>query len=122
MLKCAYERTYYEKAPMISNIFSRETYRKQLQLEIAREAKVNAEAVIIDVPTVLSVPYHRSILKESMDIPVFLRTQEGNKIPQRLDEISKIIETLKGFMNIMRVYTNENDRAKVRTAAAKMLR
>ncbi len=121
MLKCVYEKTFYEKAPMISNIFSRATYRQQLQLEIATEAKVNAEAVIIDVPTVLSVPYHSSILKESMDIPVFSRTPEGNKIPQCLHETSKIIETLKGFMNILRVYTNEKDRRKVRAAAAKML-
>ena len=121
MLKCAYERAFYEKDSMISNIFSRETYRNQLKLEIAREAKVNAEAVIIDVPTVMSVPYHRSILTKSMEIPVFSRTPEGNKIPQRLGEISKIIETLKGFINIMRVYTNENYRKKVGAAAAKML-
>jgi HD superfamily phosphohydrolase len=121
MLKCAYEKTFYEKDTMVSNIFSRETHRKQLQSEIAREAKVDAETVIIDVPTVPSVPYEHSVLMESMEIPVFYKTQEGKKIPQRLSEISRIFETLKGFMNILRVYANEEDREKVSVAATKIL-
>jgi HD superfamily phosphohydrolase len=121
MLKCAYEKTFYEKDTMVSNIFSRETYRKQLQEEIAREAKVETEAVIIDVPTVPSVPYEHSVLTERMEIPVFYRTQEGEKIQQRLSEISKIFETLKGFINILRVYTYEEKREKVSAAATKIL-
>jgi hypothetical protein len=121
MLKCAYEKTFYEKDTMVSNIFSRETYRKQLQEEIAREAKVETEAVIIDVPTVPSVPYEHSVLTERMEIPVFYRTQEGEKIQQRLSEISKIFETLKGFINILRVYTYEEKREKVGAAATKIL-
>jgi len=121
MLKCAYERTFYEKDTMISNIFGREAYRRQMQVEIAKEAGVDVEAVIIDVPTVPSVPYHHAVLMESMEIPVFYRTQTGAKSLQRLSEISKIFETLKGFMNILRVYTNETDRAKVERATAKIL-
>jgi HD superfamily phosphohydrolase len=56
MLKCAYERTFYEKDTMISNIFGREAYRRQVQTEIACEATVEVEAEVIDVPTVPSVP------------------------------------------------------------------
>ena len=121
LLKCAYEKTFYEKDTMISNIFSRETYRKQLQSEIAKEAKVQIATVIIDVPTVPSVPYEHSVLTESMEIPVFYKTPEGRKIPQRLSEISKIFETLKGFINILRVYTDEENREKVSSAATKIL-
>jgi HD superfamily phosphohydrolase len=121
MLKCAYERTFYEKDTMVSNIFSRETNRKQLQADIADEAKVEEETVIIDVPTVPSVPNHHSVLMESMEIPVFYKTQKGEKIPQRLSETSKIFETLRGFINILRVYTKEEDREKVNAAASKIL-
>ena len=121
MLKCAYEKTFYEKDTVVSNIFSRDSYRKQLQLEIAEEANVQTEAVIIDVPTVPSVPYEHSVLTESMEIPVFIRTAQGKKIPQRLSEISRIFETLKGFMNILRVYTTMEERDKVSAAAAKVL-
>jgi HD superfamily phosphohydrolase len=121
MLKCAYERTFYEKDAMISNIFSQESHRNQLQTDIAKKARVEAEAVIIDVPTVPSVPYHHSVLMEPMEIPVFYKTWEGERIQQRLSGISKIFEVLKGFMNILRVYTEEENREKVSTAAAKIL-
>jgi len=121
MLKCAYERTFYEKDTMISNIFGRETYRRQMQSEIAKEAGVNIDSVIIDVPTVPSVPYHHAVLMENMEIPVFTRSQAGEKRLQRLSDISKIFETLKGFMNILRVYTEAADREKVEKATAKIL-
>jgi HD superfamily phosphohydrolase len=121
MLKCAYERTFYEKDTMISNIFGRESYRREMQSEIAKEAGVGIESVIIDVPTVPSVPYHHAVLMESMEIPVFTRSQMGEKKQQRLSDISKIFETLKGFMNILRVYTEAVDREKVEKATAKIL-
>jgi HD superfamily phosphohydrolase len=121
MLKCAYERTFYEKDAMVSNIFGRESYRRQMQGEIAREAGVEVDNVIIDVPTVPSVPYHHAVLTESMEIPVFTRSQSGEKQLQRLSEISKIFETLKGFINILRVYTDDADREKVEKATAKIL-
>jgi HD superfamily phosphohydrolase len=121
MLKCAYERTFYEKDTMISNIFGRESYRRQMQSEIAKEAGVNVESVIIDVPTVPSVPYHNAVLMESMEIPVFTKNQSGQKTPQRLSDFSKIFETLKGFMNILRVYTDATNRDRVEQATAKIL-
>jgi HD superfamily phosphohydrolase len=121
MLKCVYERTFIEKDTMVSNIFGREAYRRQMQSEIAKEAGVEADAVVIDVPTVPSVPYHHAVLLESMEIPVFSRSQAGSKTPYRLSEISKIIENLQGFINILRVYTNASDREKVEQATAKIL-
>lgn len=121
MLKCAYERTFYEKDAMVSNLFGRESYRRQIQSEIARDAGVSLESVIIDVPTVPSVPYHHAVLMESMEIPVFTRTQAGEKMLQRLSESSKIFETLKGFMNILRVYTDVENREKIEKATAKIL-
>jgi HD superfamily phosphohydrolase len=120
MLKCAYERTFYEKDTMMSNVFGREAHRRQLQIDIAKQAEVETETVIIDVPTVPSVPYHHSALMEATEIPVFYKT-ETEKIPQRISEISRIIETLRGFINILRVYTDEENREKVSSAAAKIL-
>ena len=121
LLKCAYERTFYEKDTIVSNIFGRETRRTQLQTDIADKAGIAAEEVIIDVPTVPSVPYHHSALLEPMEIPSFYKAQSGEKIPQRLSEISKIFETLRGFINILRVYTKVENREKVSRAASKIL-
>jgi HD superfamily phosphohydrolase len=121
MLKCAYERTFYEKDAMVSNIFGRETYRRQMQNEIAKEANVDADAVVIDVPTVPSVPYHNAVLMEPMEIPLFSRNQSGKKTPCTLSDVSKIIENLRGFINILRVYTSANNRDKIENATTKIL-
>jgi HD superfamily phosphohydrolase len=121
MLKCAYERTFYQKDTMISNIFGRQAYRQQIQNEIAHEANVETETVIIDVPTVPSVPYHHAALMETMEIPVFNKAQIGTKTLYRLSEISKIFETLKGFINILRVYTDQESRDQVEKATTKVL-
>jgi len=121
MLKCAYERTFYEKDIMIANIFGLESYRKQIQNEIAKEAKVDPDTVVLDVPTVPSVPYHNTVLMESMEIPIFSKNQMNGKKAYRLTEVSKIIESLKGFINILRVYTTEKNRQKVEQATANIL-
>jgi HD superfamily phosphohydrolase len=121
MLKCAYERTFYEKDTLVSNIFSQDAYRQQVREEIAREACVEVESVVIDVPTVPSVPYHHSAFMENMEIPVFRRTHAGTQTIYKSSEISKIFETLKGFINILRVYTTIENRERVEKATSKVL-
>jgi HD superfamily phosphohydrolase len=121
MLKCAYEQTFYVKDKTVSNIFSAEEFRNQIRNKIAKDAKVDPEAIIIDVPTVPSVPYHHSMFMEPMEIPVFSKTHDGRKEVKRLSEISGIFEVLKGFINILRVYTDEKNREKVAEAASKIL-
>jgi hypothetical protein len=111
----------HEKDTMVSNIFSRDSYRQQVQAEIAHEAGIAVDAVKIDVPTLPSVPYHHSAVMEHMEIPVFSRTQAGERTLHRLSEISKIFETLKGFINILRVYTDAENRERVEKATSKVL-
>jgi HD superfamily phosphohydrolase len=121
MLKCAYERTFYEKDAVASNLFGRESYRTQVRSEIAKEAGVDIESVYIDDPTVPSLPYHHTVLMESSEIPVFTRSAKGKRAMQKLSESSKIFETLKGFMNIIRVYTDQEKREAVEKATVKIL-
>jgi hypothetical protein len=121
LLKCAYEQTFYVKDKTVSSIFSVEEIRNQIRDKIAERAQVSSDAVVIDVPNVPSVPYHHSILMQPMEIPVFHKTREGEKIPQRLSDISGIFDVLKGFINILRVYADERDREKVHEAATKIL-
>jgi len=121
LLKCAYDRTFYVRDKTISSIFSVEEIRNQMRDKIASEAGVETQSIVIDVPTLPSVPYRHSVLLEPMEVPVFHKTLEGRKIPQRLSEISGVFEVLKGFINILRVYTEEEHREKVGLAAAKLL-
>ena len=82
---------------------------------------MDPEAVMVDVPTVPSVPYHHSVLLEPMEIPVFYKTPNNEKILKRLSEVSRIFDVLKGFINILRIYTDKKNRREVGVAAAKIL-
>lgn len=121
LLKCVYDQTFYMKDKTVSSIFGVEEIRNQIRDQIASEAEVEPRSVVIDVPTLPSVPYRHSVLLEPMEIPVFHKTRDGQKIPQRLSEISAIFDVLRGFMNILRVYTDEKHREPVGSAATKLL-
>jgi len=109
LLKCAYDKTFHVKEKMVTSIFCVE------------EAGVEPHVIVIDVPTVPSVPYHHSDLLEPMEIPVFQKSRTGEKIPLRLSDISSVFDVLKGFINILRVYTDERYIDKVSAAASKVI-
>jgi HD superfamily phosphohydrolase len=121
LLKCAYDRTFYAREKMVPSIFSVEEVRDQVRNKIASEAGVEPQAIVIDVPTVPSVPYHHSDLLEPMEIPVFQKTRTGEKVPLRLSDISSVFDVLKGFINILRVYTDEKYVDKVSAASVKVI-
>jgi len=121
LLKCAYNRTFHVREKMVPSIFSVDEVREQMRNKIASEAGVEPQAIVIDVPTVPSVPYHHSDLLEPMEIPVFQKTRKGEKIPLRLSDISAVFDVLKGFINILRVYTDEKHLEKVAAASAKII-
>lgn len=121
LLKSVYEQIFYTQEEFISNVFVNETVRQEIESEIAQKARVAAKDVFIDVPLVSSVPYRHSIQLEPMEIPIFMETKTGKKTSRRLNDISKIISLMKGFMNILRVYTKEEHRDKVTKAAVETL-
>ncbi|MDH5449511.1 MAG: HD domain-containing protein [Candidatus Bathyarchaeota archaeon] len=121
LLKCAYDQTFYVRDKTVSSIFSVEEIRNQMTDKIASEAGIDPRLVVIDIPTLPSVPYRHSVLLEPMEIPVFNKTRDGKKIPQKLSDISRMFDVLKGFINILRVYTVEEHREKVGSAAARLL-
>ena len=105
----------------ISSLFGKEEFRRNVEEEIANEAKVDSSYVIVDVPNVPSVPYRHSILLEPMEVPIFKRTRNGEKVPLDLSKVSGIFNALKGFVNILRIYTEDRYRSQVREAAKKIL-
>jgi hypothetical protein len=121
LLKCVYDRTFHVKEKMIPSIFSAEEVRDQVRNKIALKAGVEPQAIVIDVPTVPSVPYHHSDLLEPMEIPVFQKTRGEEKLSLRLSEISSMFDVLKGFINILRVYTDEKNVDRVAVASVEVI-
>ena len=121
LLKCAYERTFFAKDELVSSVFTNESVRLKLEEEIAAKAGVPASDVGIDMPSLPSVPYHYALQIGPNDIPIFSKSRSGEKIPQKITELSKVVEELRLFMNIMRVYTEHSHREKVSEAAVQVL-
>jgi hypothetical protein len=121
LLKCAYEKTFFVKDEFLSSLFTKDTVRVKMEEEIAHKAKVAIEDVNIDLPSLPSVPYHSAAELEPMDIPVFYLGQNGEKLPQKISEVSKIVDVLMAYMNIIRVYTVEQYRDQVQRAAVSVL-
>jgi HD superfamily phosphohydrolase len=121
LVKCAYEKTFFAKDELVSSVFTNEKVRLKLEEEIAVKAKVPVSDVGIDVPSLPSVPYHSALDIGPSDIPIFSKNRQGDKVPQNIAELSKIVEVLRVFMNIIRVYTREQYREQVAEAAAEVL-
>lgn len=120
LLKNAYEKVFFTRDKLVTSIFTNETVRDRIEEEIATKARVKPEHVTIDVPSLPSVPYYHSVDIEPMDIPVFYKTKTGERVPQRLEDLSRVIGVLRVFMSIVRVYTEESHRGEVAEAAKKV--
>lgn len=121
LLKCSYEKAVYAPEELVSNVITNDNVREEIRREIATKARVPAEDVTIDVPTLPSVPYHHAVEIQPMDIPVFKRAAGGKKEIIQLSEISRIIGVLRTFMNLVRVYTREQYRPRVEVASRQIL-
>jgi len=121
LLKCAYEKTFFVRDELVSSVFTNENVRAQLEEEIARKSGVPVEDIGIDVPSLPSVPYHNAFAIGPIDIPVFSKSRSGAMIPEKITELSKVVDVLQVFMNIIRVYTSEKYRERVGDAATKVL-
>ncbi len=121
LLKCSYERTLYSREELVTNVMTKDNVREEMEKEVARKARVPEEDVVIDVPTLPSVPYHHAAEIQPMDIPVFRRGPGGEKQRVDLSEISRIVGVLQTFMNLVRVYTKEQYRARVEAASKQIL-
>jgi len=118
LLKCAYEATIHTRDRYVSSILSKEHVRRELEEEIAREAKIPEGQVIIDLPTLPSIPYSPKQI-DPMEVYTFEEV-DNKKILRRLSEISNIASVLKGYVDVLRVYTFPKYREEVKKASIKI--
>lgn len=121
LLKTAYEKTFFVRDEMVANVFNKESFRDKIAEEIATKAKVDKDEVVLDVPSLPSVPYHYAMQIAPMDIPIFSKTRSGQKVPQKIGELSDLVNLLTNYMNIVRVYTRAEFRDRVAVAAVDVL-
>jgi len=120
LLKCAYEREIQAEDKSVSSLFTLEGIRKQVEDEIASMAGVPNSSVFIDTPSLPSIPYLHKLSFDPMEIPIVEYEGDKKKL-LKATKLSRTIDVLKGFVNIVRVYTDEGSRGKVKEAAEKVL-
>jgi HD superfamily phosphohydrolase len=120
LLKCAYEREVQAEDKSVSSLFGLESLRGQVEEELASMAGVPEGEVFIDTPSLPSIPYRHTIDFDPMEVPI-VDGGGGERKLFRATKLSKTIEVLRGFVNIVRVYTYERNREKVRDAAERAL-
>ncbi len=119
--KVAYQRDVHIKDPYVARLLSDEAVRHQKELEIARAAGVDPEHIVVDVPTLDSIPYYPREI-DPMEVPVFRETSSGEKEPVSLSSHSRLINVLKGYVDIIRVYTSREYRRQVEAAATEVFK
>jgi hypothetical protein len=115
LYKSAFEKVLHTQDRFVSKILTKSKVRESIQEEIASLAGVEKEEVIVDVPTLPSVPYNPHQL-DPMEISIF-EVIEGKRIPHNLSEYSNIAEMMKTYLDVIRVYTFDKNRVKVGKAA-----
>jgi len=120
LLKPVYQQAVHIRDPFVAKLLADEEVRRQMEEEIARRAKVPSDVVFVDVPTLASVPlYPREA--DPMEIPVF--SGAGRKrIVSRLSEHSRLVNVMRGYVDVVRVYAFPEYRKRVEGAASRVFR
>jgi HD superfamily phosphohydrolase len=120
LLKCAYTvESIVQEHPTL-DLLDKENVRKQIEEEIASKAKVDVNDVYLDSPLLPSVPYRHSSQLDPMKIPGFAYVGK-KRVPVDIVEFSRVISSLKGYLDIIRVYTTASVRERVGKAAQAVL-
>lgn len=115
LLKCVFEKTVQGSDKFLTSIFTQKSFREQLSTRIAEVAKVPVSEVYVDVPTAPSVPV--SSTRESFKGVTVVTRESGKPVSVEIGiEQLPLINTISGFMDVIRVYTSERDRMKVQKA------
>ncbi len=120
LFKAVHEQLVHRRSDFYINILIRDDIRLQLTKEIGEKANVDPDYIVIDVPTVASVPYYPLQQKPS-EIPVYETQQDGKKELRNLSDYSQVISALIGYIDVVRVYTTAENRKKIAAAASNVL-
>jgi len=122
LLKAVFEIFIHHDDPLYHSLISRPTLRESLENEIAEKAGITPKLVFLDLPSAPSLPYHPDYSggrHSGFEINILGR-ENGEKKLKQVFEISPIVQSLRGFIGLARVYTFPEYRKKVFEASKKI--
>ncbi|MDG6901821.1 MAG: HD domain-containing protein [Nitrososphaerota archaeon] len=119
LVKCVFERVVQRRDRVIEELFGKSSMRKQLVLDLAKEAKVSRLHIYFDVSTTPSVPYTSS--RQALTT-IELISGTAKKARHRTVRLSELplVGSIAGYMDILRIYTTQKERQAVERAVAKL--
>jgi hypothetical protein len=115
LLKCVFELTVHRRSRLLERLFSQPRVRREIEGEIAEEAKVDEADVFLDVSTTPSVP-HTYERERLTTLTLVTRGAEGDVVERVGIEQLPLLSSLTGYMDIIRVYTTREHRGRVAKA------
>jgi uncharacterized protein len=115
LYKSAFEKVLHTKDHFVSKILTKPKVRGSIEEEIASNADIPPSQVIVDVPTLPSVPYNPYQL-DPMEVSIF-ELIDGKRHSRNLSDYSNIAEMMKVYLDVIRVYTTDEHRTEVGQAA-----
>jgi uncharacterized protein len=120
LVKCVFEKVMQRKDRTVQRIFSKKRFRDELATDIAQSAHVKPSDIYIDVPNTPSVPYTYERQAFS-SITLFNDAVRGKRRTETIPTGElPLVGSITGFMDILRIYTFPERRAKVVTAVEAM--
>lgn len=120
LFKTALEAIMHHENKHFSSLVRNPNIRHSIEKEIAEKAKIDENYVILDLSTVPSLPFRPFFENRERTgaeyIPVVIRKGQSVSVKSLLD-VSPTVENLRGFVDIVRVYTPSNYREQVAEAA-----
>jgi HD superfamily phosphohydrolase len=117
LIKEAFEKRFLSKESL-SNIIKE---LDKIKESIIAKANINEDELFIDLSILPSVPYHGAYVYDPFEIPI-VKVEEDQKIKYSLTELSPWVESIKGYLNIVRVYTERKHRTKIEDICKKIFK
>lgn len=121
LVKLAYEREVHIQDEYVAKLLGDDSVRHQKEVEIAKEADVDPEYVSVDVPTLASMPYYPREI-DPKEVPIFEVSVDGVKNLVPLSQHSRLVNVLKGYVDLLRVYTIGDFRKEVGKVAEEIFK
>ncbi|MEM0117117.1 MAG: HD domain-containing protein [Conexivisphaerales archaeon] len=119
LVKCVYEKLIHRRERVAEKILSARTMRDRLRQELASRCGVDADDIFIDLPTTPAVPYTSE--RESF-AGLYLISKSGETVRANAITLQDLpmVEAISGYMDVLRIYTTQENRNKVEKEALKL--
>ncbi|MFB6216354.1 MAG: HD domain-containing protein [Candidatus Aenigmatarchaeota archaeon] len=121
LIKPAYDREVHIDDEYVAKVLGDKSVIREREAEIAEKAGLDSDLITVDVPSLASVPYYPREI-DPVEIQVFRTSTSGEREIVPLSKHSRLVNVLKGYVDLIRVYTRDQYRDEVEEAAEDVFR